>query len=191
MPTLDPDGVVLFDAVGTLLRPEPSVAEAYAAAGKCFGSLLTRAEIDLRFRTVFADDKQADLRDREGRTDGTRKIQRWHSIVKGVFDDVSPTRVDALFEELWAHFARPENWRVFDDVRPAVDLRNSGQVLAIASNFDERLLEITLSILPEITYEHVLVSSLVGYRKPASGFFRACKSASPISTSHPIRNRSR
>ncbi|MCE9604244.1 MAG: HAD family hydrolase [Planctomycetia bacterium] len=169
-----PDGVVLFDAVGTLLRPEPAVAEAYAAAGARYGSRLSRTDIDAAFRRVFTAEKAADLRDNEGRTDEARERERWRAIVAGVFDDVPAERRDALFEELWNHFAAPSSWRLFDDVRPMLKrLIAAGRSVAIASNFDRRLTPIVATLLPEIPLERVFVSSLVGYRKPATGFFRA------------------
>jgi len=176
MARITPDGIIVFDAVGTLLRPEPTVAEAYAAAGRNFGSQLTRVEIDVRFRAVFAAEKQADLRDNAGRTDEPRERERWRAIVDAVFDDVPPTRHAALFESLWDHFARPANWRTFDDVGPTLSrLIAAGHTLAIASNFDSRLVPIAAALVPEISGERVFVSSLVGFRKPAADFFRACE----------------
>jgi putative hydrolase of the HAD superfamily len=176
MPNLDPGGVVLFDAVGTLLRPEPSVAEAYAAAGRRFGSRLAAAEIKAAFGRIFAAEKAADLRDHAGRTDEPRERERWRSIIAGVFHDVPVTDHDALFEDLWSHFARPESWQLFDDVAAALThLAAAGRPVAIASNFDSRLFGIAAALLPEIPPERVFVSSLLGYRKPAADFFRACE----------------
>lgn len=176
MARIPPGGIVLFDAVGTLLRPEPTVAEAYESAGREFGSRLTRTEIDARFRTVFAAEKQADLRDNAGRTDEPRERERWRAIVAAVFDDVAVARHDALFAALWDHFARPEHWRTFDDVGPALArLAAAGHTLAVASNFDSRLVPIAAALLPEIRRDRVFVSSLVGFRKPATDFFRSCE----------------
>lgn len=176
MARITPGGIILFDAVGTVLRPEPAVAEAYAAAGRDFGSRLKRAEIDARFRTVFAAEKQADLRDNAGRTHEPRERERWRAIVAAVFDDVDAARHDALFDVLWNHFAQPENWRAFDEVGSTLTrLAAAGHTLGIASNFDSRLAPIAAALVPEIPRERVFVSSLVGFRKPAVEFFRACE----------------
>lgn len=173
---IPPGGIALFDAVGTLLHPEPAVAEAYERVGREFGSRLTRPEIDARFRAVFTAEKNADLRDNAGRTDEPRERERWRAIVGAVFDDVPQARHDALFESLWRHFALTENWRTFDDVGPTLKrLAAAGHSLAIASNFDSRLVPIAAALVPEIPRERVFVSSLVGYRKPAGDFFRACE----------------
>lgn len=176
MHRLPPGGVVVFDAVGTLLRPEPSVAESYAAAGRRFGSKLTRNEIDTAFRSVFAAEKESDLRAHDGRTNEPRERDRWRMIVAGVFRDVPSTKHDALFDELWNHFAAPSSWRTFDDTQPTLArLAAAGQSIAIASNFDSRLLTIAAELVPEIPSARVFVSSLVGRRKPSAGFFRACE----------------
>jgi len=173
---LPPGGVVVFDAVGTLLRPEPAVADAYAASGRRFGSQLTRIEIDAAFRSVFAAEKESDLRAHDGRTDEPRERDRWRMVVAGVFTDVPPTKHDALFDDLWHHFAAPSSWRTFDDTRPTLArLVAAGHSIAIASNFDSRLLTIAAQLLPEVPPARVFVSSLVGRRKPSAGFFRACE----------------
>jgi len=170
MARIPPGGIVLFDAVWTLLRPEP------AAAGQNFGSRLTRAEIKIRFGAVFAAEKEADLRDNAGRTDEPRERERWRAIVGAVFDDVPPTQHAPLFEALWNHFERPESWRTFDDVGPTLTrLADAGHTLAIASNFDSRLVPIVAALVPDIPPQRVFVSSLVGFRKPATDFFRACE----------------
>ena len=42
---------ILFDAVGTLLRPQPSVAEAYRAAGLRYGTQLSLVDVAASFAT--------------------------------------------------------------------------------------------------------------------------------------------
>jgi len=176
MARIPPGGIIVFDAVGTLLRPEPAVAEAYASAGRDFGSRLTRAEIDSLFQNIFSVEKALDLRRHQGRTDEERERERWRSIVSGIFDDVAPALRESLFEVLWQHFAEPKSWRTFDDVGSVLPrLVRAGHVVAIASNFDSRLLPIVAALIPEIPSERIFVSSIVGYRKPAQEFYRACE----------------
>ena len=45
---------VFFDAVGTLIHPQPSAAAVYAAVGRRFGTRRTEEEIAARFPTAFA-----------------------------------------------------------------------------------------------------------------------------------------
>ena len=108
---------VLFDAVGTVLYPDPPPAAAYHQAGQRFGSRLSVAEVARRYETAFRRQEGLDLAAGEGRTDEAREEQRWRQIVTDVFDDVPD--VEALFRHLWAYFASPAHWAVYPDVPAA------------------------------------------------------------------------
>lgn len=163
---------LLFDAVGTLIAPDPPVADAYAAAARRHGSRLAAREIEARFRTAFRLHSAPG-----GPTSEAFERERWKRIVAATIDDVPPSRGDALFGELWAHFAQPEHWRVFEDVAPAINaLSACGLKLAIASNFDSRLRSIVAGHLPLAAIEQVFVSSELGHSKPSPDFFRAIES---------------
>jgi putative hydrolase of the HAD superfamily len=170
-----PVRAILFDVVGTLLRPEPPFAAAYQAAARKFGIERSAADIETRFRDAFARQERLDARDREWRTDEARERRRWRQIVDEVF---APAAVPmALFEQLWRHFSRPEHWRAFDDARAACRrLAAAGCVLGAASNFDARLRAV-LAGHPELPLAHRFASSEVGFRKPGQQFFRAIERA--------------
>jgi putative hydrolase of the HAD superfamily len=162
---------LLFDAVGTLIRPEPVVAAVYLAAARRFGvdGGLTEAEIDGRFRAAFARQEAID-REAGWRTDEVREFRRWEFIVEEVFGETS-TRT-GLFEDLWNHFADVKNWAVNEPVRSVVIAASEFGLLAgIASNFDARLRRVISEI--EGINAKVLVSSELGHRKPGIDFFRA------------------
>jgi putative hydrolase of the HAD superfamily len=163
---------VLFDAVGTLIAPNPSVARAYYQAGQRYGSRLDEATIETRFRAAMAVEEQADAELHRGRTSQAREQLRWRRIVTHVFDDIDDHR--ALFADLWDHFGAPANWRLYDEV-PAVwmALAERGFTLGVASNFDERLETLCSALAPLNTSCHVLASSRLGWRKPSLEFFRA------------------
>lgn len=158
---------VAFDAVGTLIRAEPSVAEVYHRIGRQHGSELSLAEVDLRFRESFR------LRIQSGSDQTTEpgEIAFWRQVVTDVLADVSDQ--ETCFVELHEWFARPSAWRCFDDVAPTLaSLRKRGVQIAIASNFDSRLHPVCdgMPELAEITTR--VVSSEVGWRKPHEGFYR-------------------
>ncbi len=174
--------VIVFDAVGTLIYPEPSVATVYASVGRRFGSRRTEAVVATRFRDVFRDVERRD-RDGDQRTSEHREYARWQEIVRRVLDDVPDH--SASFAELFDHFARPDSWRVFDDVPTTLDeLAARGVRLAIASNFDRRLFEIARQLKPLDRCNPILVSSQIGYRKPHVRFFEAVASAIAV----PVRD---
>lgn len=158
---------VLFDAVGTLLFPDPPVAEVYRAVGQRYGSELSREQIGRRFRECFARFQS------ETKSDELRERERWRSIVGAVFDDVR-TGKQELFQELWDHFARPASWALYHDVSGVWrELERRGKRIGIASNFDSRLLTLCRAIPPLDRAAHVFCSSQVGYAKPRLEFFRS------------------
>ena len=161
---------IVFDAVGTLIHADPPVADVYHLAGWQHGSQLDRAEVGRRFRAAFATSEAGEGLVREP-TSEARERSRWRQIVATVFDDV-PDAGGMLFHSLWRHFAEPASWRPFDDVAPVLGaLAERGYRLAIASNFDRRLLAIVDANPPLRRCERCFISSEIGYSKPDQRFF--------------------
>ncbi|WP_010582739.1 HAD-IIIA family hydrolase [Schlesneria paludicola] len=166
---------MVFDAVGTLIRPNPSVAVAYHSIAVRHGSRQSVDEIGQRFRQSF---RQTETETFPGGPDATSiwqssdaiEMARWRWIVEQVIPDVPS--IDECFTEMWDHFARPSSWACFDDVGSTLQaLSNAGYRLAIASNFDSRL-HTVCSGHPELKLiEQRFVSSETGYRKPAPEFY--------------------
>jgi putative hydrolase of the HAD superfamily len=162
---------VFFDAVGTLIHPDPSVAEVYHAVGRRFGSRLAQEEVRRRFRTAFhveeVRDQQAGLR-----TSEEREVARWRSIVATVLNDVHDPA--ACFAELYDHFGRPEAWRCEPDAAETLsELARQGYTFGLASNYDHRLRAVVAGLAPLTPVRHLVISSEVGWRKPAPAFFAA------------------
>lgn len=181
---------ILFDAVGTLIYPDPPVAEVYFEVGRSFGSKLSRKVVGQRLRTTFRAEEQADIppaqptqanRFSRKPTNEAREQQRWQRIVESVFADVSNSD-GRLFTALWEHFADSGNWSVFADVpETLLRLKQLDFVIGIASNFDRRLLKIIARLSPLTACEHVFCSSLIGFPKPSPRFFRAAEKALNLS----------
>ena len=99
----------------------------------------------------------------------------WREIVNGVLPDVSDPEL--CFRELFDHFARITAWACFDDVAPTLEgLRSRGFRLAVASNFDRRLHPLCDGLgagQPLRLFERRVISSEVGFRKPAAEFYQA------------------
>lgn len=162
---------VVFDVVGTLIHLEPPAAWVYAAVGARYGSRLAVEAIAGRFAAAFRREEEAD-RATGWRTSEERERQRWRTIVGRVLHDVPDP--EACFAELFEHFSRPAAWRLDAEVPALLDqLAGRGYALGLASNYDGRLRRVLagLPMLRRIT--HQIISSEVGWRKPAAGFFAA------------------
>jgi putative hydrolase of the HAD superfamily len=160
---------IAFDAVGTLIHPHPSAAEAYRRTGQRFGSKLSLETITARFSSAFKRQEEID-RSAGFCTDEAREVARWRAIVAQVLDDVADS--EACFSELYAHFAQPTAWRLSDHAESTLaHLARGGYRIGIASNFDDRIRKV-LSPTPWRDLP-LIVSAAVGWRKPAGPFFEA------------------
>jgi putative hydrolase of the HAD superfamily len=163
---------IVFDVVGTLVEPAPTVAEAYRAAALRHGIDRDVADIQASFRAAWRRQEAVDAASHPAfATSGLRERERWRAIVADVFQAAPES--DAIFADLWEHFGKQESWRPIpagrELVRAALD---AGLTVALASNFDERLFGIATAIEPLSWAHHVFASSEIGWRKPAVEFFR-------------------
>lgn len=162
---------VAFDAVGTLIEPNPSVAEAYQRAALAVGLDLPVDLIKSRFHQAYAHDEQL----AGHTTDESQERLRWRQIVARCLPELSVAQADQAFEDLWNYFAEPTSWRLFDDVPGVVQtLHQQGISVCVASNFDARLRRVWAG-LPggESLQNHLVISSEVGCRKPGRVFYDA------------------
>lgn len=165
------DGIraVVFDAVGTILEPNPRPADVYAQIGARHGSKLPSSFIASAFRKAFDSQEQHDLT--QGLvTSELRELARWRNIVSAVLHDVDP--IEVCFQELWNHFGQPAHWKLTSNVENIfASLRGRGMRLAVASNFDCRLRNVLGGIPEHRLIDELVISSEVGWRKPAPQLF--------------------
>jgi len=180
---------VIFDAVGTLFYASPSVTSVYAQVGRRHGSQLTTDEVDNRFGPAFLEhysNKQSTIlaqqlaqqldqqlaQQLDQQLDQQLERQCWQRVVNAVFAD-QDVDTAAILEELWEHFARPTSWTMFEDAAAAwSELAQSGLVMGIASNFDNRLLSVCEGFQLLQKCEHIYNSADVGFAKPDIRFFQ-------------------
>jgi putative hydrolase of the HAD superfamily len=162
---------VLFDAVGTLLHPDPPAPLVYATIGHRYGSRLEPAAIASRFAASFHEQERLDHAN-DLRTSEEREVRRWRYIVGAVLDDV--TDPEACFRELFEHFALPESWRCAPGTATTLEgLAARGLRLGLASNYDRRLYPVVAGLPALRRIEQIILSSEIGWRKPAPQFFQA------------------
>jgi putative hydrolase of the HAD superfamily len=168
--------VVTFDAAGTLIRTARPVGETYAEAAADVGVQVDAHAVMAAFRFVWKS-LPPPLHPR-----GKRSVDDdrgwWKQLVTRVFTHVLGRPMqeevrDELFEFLYAHYARPEAWSVFEDVRPALEELASHVRLFVLSNFDRRLRGILDGHGLGRFFEQVVISSEVGAAKPNPRMFEA------------------
>ena len=171
--------VVFFDAVGTLLKPATSVDETYHRYGLKHGSAISKDSIRNQFYESF---KKEELKDvgLDCKTNEAREYERWESIVSECFPDLKSPAL--LFNDLFEYYSQPSAWDLYPGTITVIEfLENAGINWGIASNFDLRLQAIVKS-KPEIcNCKWLIISSLVGYKKPSNHFFEHLQTSSGIS----------
>jgi putative hydrolase of the HAD superfamily len=185
-----PHTIVLFDAVGTVIKPNPGVIDVYHQLGIKHGSRLSRQQIQERIsdsrRKYFNVGESAQSRFADAGRDfpaldelsSSDEIERemWQELVSDVFAELDSAT--DLFDELWDHFEQPENWRVFSDVEACwSELQKHGIEIGLASNFDSRLISIAEDLHPLSSADYVFCSAQVGFRKPSPLFFQQLEEA--------------
>jgi putative hydrolase of the HAD superfamily len=165
-----PPRAIFFDAVGTLIVPDPPAAAVYADVGRRYGNRLGVDAIGERFDAAFRAEEEVDRRNGL-RTDEGREEQRWRRIVAAVLEVADG---EACFRALWEHFSRPGAWRCLPDVGATLaELARRGYRLGLASNYDRRLRSVAAGLVELRPVEWLVISSEVGWRKPARPFFDA------------------
>lgn len=159
---------VFFDAVGTVIFPARPAADVYTEAARRHG--LTADPEDVR-RRLWAHFRVEEARDRELNwvTSEDRERERWRNIVFATIDGAT----DELFLELYLHFANPSAWTVPASAAGSIArLVSRGVRVGMGSNYDTRLEGVvsgTRALRP--LRERLVISSLVGVRKPGGVFF--------------------
>ena len=87
-------------------------------------------------------------------------------------------KINELFEELWELFASGEPWKVADQAIDTLDsLLAKGYRLAVLSNNDSRLRPVLKDLKVDHLFEHLFISSELGFEKPQIEIFRAVENS--------------
>lgn len=172
--------LISFDAAGTLIQVAEPVGRTYATFAARHGLRVEEAPLKAAFRAVWGA-LPARLWPEGARSPDDDKSW-WHALVREVFASALGTPVEAqtldpLFEELYAWFARPGAWVVYEDVMPALVNLAQDHQFCITSNFDRRLHSILAGHGLDRFFPHVILSSEVGASKPHRRMFDAALQA--------------
>jgi putative hydrolase of the HAD superfamily len=173
-----PVRAVFFDAVGTLIHPQPPAEIVYAEIGGRFGIEADPRQVRQLFWEAFARQEQLD-RAAGWKTSEKREIQRWRTIVGEALRGASDA--DACFAALYEHFSQPSHWQCTANAKEVISaILARGCKVGMASNFDKRLHRVMAGQPALAGVQHVVISSEVGCRKPAAEFFAAVAKAAAV-----------
>jgi putative hydrolase of the HAD superfamily len=154
---------VTFDVGGTLIKPWPSVGEIYAEIAAKNGQRgISPALLDERFAAAW-----------RGLENFHHGREEWSALVDRVFEGLTEQPPSAsFFPELFDRFGEPDAWRIFDDVKPAIDaLASLGINLGVISNWDERLQPLLERLGLRKYFETIVISCETGFSKPSPVIF--------------------
>jgi putative hydrolase of the HAD superfamily len=163
--------VVTFDAAGTLIRLVQLPGTVYADAARRFGYALDPVRIQNAFKIVWRSLPQPP-ETKGPRSDDDREW--WRDLVAQTMKEAS-YRIDPFddyFETVYARFELPGVWELFPDIAGILAaLCRAGIRLGIISNFDRRLYVILAQLKVLDHFEHLIISSEIGIRKPTTRIF--------------------
>lgn len=176
---------VFFDVGNTLLYPYPSVSEVCRQVLRGAGH---DRDLDAIEQIMPLVDAYYEDRYREDDTFWTDEGET-SSVWVGMYSLLCrrlgiAEEAETLARRVYDEFGRPDRWRVYDDVFPALlRLRERGIKTGIISNWDRRL-EALLEGLGFGDYVDVVISSaVVGLRKPDPRIFElACSTLGVMPT---------
>jgi putative hydrolase of the HAD superfamily len=169
--------VIFFDAMGTLFGLRASVGEIYAAIAARHGIVADPEQLNLVFGEVFAQAPPLALGSQEAVSLTTAEEQWWRTLVTQVFAQAEIALGEEFadfFQDLYGYFAKPDPWRVYEDVIPTLQhWQQQGVMLGVLSNFDSRLLGVLDSLELGSYFTRVIVSSKYPWAKPQGQLFQA------------------
>lgn len=164
---------VFFDAGETLVHPHPTFPDLFAAILQREGHAVPAETIRDRIHVVFDRFKRAADEEELWTTTLEKSRAFWHDVYGIFLGHLGIDGGDGLIDRVYEEFTDLANYRLFDDVRPALDrLRDAGLELGVVSNF-EAWLEQLLEELGVIGYFDVrVISGAEGMEKPDPRIFR-------------------
>ena len=164
---------VFLDAAGTLFESVTPVAITYAKLAKRYGKNVPYEEMSRRFHHCFATAPPMAFPGAEGQSLKVLERGWWRDVVRRIFEPTEPfLGFEDYFEELFAYFARPDSWALYDDSLATLEaLKERSLPLAMISNFDSRVLTIIRGLGIADYFDSVFISSSAGFAKPAPEIF--------------------
>ena len=166
---------VLLDAVGTLIRPWPSVGSVYSRAASSAGLVCGAAALERHFQKAYHELMPERFAGGEQyRTSEARERAWWKRAAARTFEragyGIPPRRV---VDSAFGAFAHAGSWRKYADAaRVLGKLQGMGLALGVVSNFDARLHTVLDGLSLTEFFSSVVISSECGFAKPSPRIYR-------------------
>lgn len=180
--SLNMGAAIFLDLGQTLIQPTQAVGHVYhrVALGHGVASPGDPQQVQQRFTQAFHRLRQ---RARAAQVLAYGQTEEascafWRELVGQVLEleEDSPTR-EAIFQDLYGHFATAAAWTVFPDAFPLIrKTRQLGWHLGLVSNWDARISRVLEVTGLALSFDVVISSHAVGFEKPDERIFReACR----------------
>jgi putative hydrolase of the HAD superfamily len=170
---------VTFDVGHTLLFPEPSLGEVYAAVAARHGIRIAPALAQERFLIAWTLVRAAHTGLVYG-TDHAHALAFWRRVVRLVFDGQCPDgeALDRFLGALYDTFSEPHAWRLHADWPDTLrGLRARGLRVGLLSNWDVRLRGLLEKLGLDRQVDAVVISAEHALEKPDPALFRVALAA--------------
>lgn len=165
---------IFFDAAGTLFKTTQPVGEIYASFARRYGMEVSTADLADRFRTCFASSPPLAFPNALPGEIPQMEYNWWKELVQSIFEPYGDfARFNEYFSALFEHFSKPQSWVLYPETAETLALlKRTGLTLAVITNFDSRVLGILEGLGISSCFDSILLSSRVGYAKPAREIFQ-------------------
>jgi putative hydrolase of the HAD superfamily len=166
---------VFLDVGGTLAYPHPSFHTLIAQVCEDHGLPVTAEQVEQAEPAVWAR-----IAERDDQGSGfTMSVDRsqafWHFVYQTFLREIGyPDAANTeLPQRLFETFIRLENYRVYQDTIPALELlHRSGLTLAVISNWEDWLEQLMASLSIQHYFQFAVISGVCGMEKPDAAIFQ-------------------
>jgi putative hydrolase of the HAD superfamily len=164
---------VFFDAGETLVHPSPSFPELFAGILLGQGHVRDPGDVVNASRVVLHRFSEAAREQELWTTSPDRSRTFWTGVYERMLVELGLPSADGLAGLIYAAFTDLDNYALFDDVRPTIDvLREQDLTLGIVSNFEIWLEDLLERLDIRDAFPVRVISGHVGVEKPDLRIYR-------------------
>jgi putative hydrolase of the HAD superfamily len=177
---------VFFDAGETLVHPHPTFPDLFVEVLRDRGVDVDADTVRDRASVVFERFSAAAERKELWTTSPERSRRFWHEVYELLLADLGVDRPE-LVDVVYRAFTDLSNYALFDDVKPVLEeLRGSGLLLGVVSNFEEWLDGLLEAVGVRSTFDVRVISGIEGIEKPDPRIFEIAMERAGVEPSRSV-----